>query len=1393
MKSLASYTKNNYNKFANIDESLANNTRIITESQLVQEHGKYLDSAMNKFGLYTYNNLYNQNFIKESNNQVFELTLNEQNAVRDLFIYVCEDYKEQLLQELNIYENLLAGNESILTESLVNEDIVDSIKSVWAKGKEKAAEVVDNIKIKIEAAKTLIHDFANKTIKTVKDMADRAMELLEKFNCTISALFEKMGFDVKKQEASITAIGQELAKDPKKINNNDIYGFKSDVSESFESYARIISEAEEAGDTVNQKKGIKEMIWTAFKQFLIWASVCVVIPGIVCAVFPGTFIALLVPIACKLAWNGYKIYKLWKQWKEIRKNWDNYDTKKKWFTRITICISIIAIAINFDSLIGDSGTILSAFTKSGCDLLGKANLGIQPDVLTRGFAAGVKNIIDGKWPWEDFGKAFKGITDSFAEHIPQADKIIKFTAKAGQSGDEFLSKFEAGEFKTPEEFWDSVKGAGLKLSNVKDNDMVDVAVDGFFEAGKYGNKWSSKALEIAKELGMEEYLDPKQALNKGLNKIFSGQGSIAGFKMPGVLIKKLSDAGCLGNKNIFTILGTTTNVNIAMHVADVVNAATSMLITIPTVEITPENGGFRIRLGEKDSKNNIYEIGEKDIKVEKANTYKQYEEILKHTVGKNKQYIEQLEKALKEENSDDKKQEIKENIDKFKKEFDTIKNEDAYIFYGTKVEQSDAKESFKSLHDFLINEKLAALKSTTSKNEKDDESSNKEIENLFNGKELSDDDKKKVIELLKNKFKNLNDDEFEKLIKDIDNLADKLVNKKNEQTNESLIDESVSDNDILNNLKKLRDYLDNKAMAWEKNDRDTDKEFNVDSGKCKYAGYTQQLFKQIFNTEKKRKYDSNSDVKNNKDDILSDAELNAISYFFKKYILTDITKGFKNLKEAFIGIIELKNWLLEHKDEEISDDVKALYLLIISIFERSEIFKKDVESGKFEKLDFDIDNSTKEEIQQKLDKKVDDVSDKEAKSDFAEIQKKDSKDNDLFTIYKDIITLLLKNDKFKDDVKGDQKDLVKDPDITVEGYVSLTDKLLFEDEESLTDKIKKKFKQLKEYILGKDLDSSDDEENKNDDNSSSDSSSNSDNSSSDSSSNDDNSSNDSSEEDGKENDGKAKPVLMIANNYVVDLADANESGPRKETFTLPYLYENYEFITIEGKLSKENLITMFGKFIQAQTSRLYNYVVMKPCKKKKLSKKYKALDEPTGEREEFGNLTNADITAILNDSKKAREYVTGSTPNITEIAKDEEDIKYKDEKKKKYEEKLKNADEETIKMVKDIDKDAVDDNGKIKQGKISDIATKLSSYKLAQHKAKKTKKSGGFFSKLKNFVKGLFGGNKDEGKKYNKLLSRFDESLNESKFNYDEFIEEMFAEKTFVSFKDYVYEKYNKQ
>ena len=1208
------------------------------------------------------------------------------------------------------------------------------------------------------------------------------MELLEKFNCTISELFEKMGFNPKEQENDINNIAKELAADPKKLKT-DIYGFKSEVSESFESYAQIISEAEKTGDTVNQKQGIKQMIWKGFKQFLIWASVCVVIPGVVCAVFPGTFIALLVPLACKLAWNGYKIYKLWKQWQEIRKNWDNYNKKQKWLTIIGIILSIIALAVNFDSLIGDSGKILSAFTKTGCNLLEKANLGIQPDVLTRGFAAGVKNVMEGKWPWEDFGKAFKGISDSFAEHI-HIDEVTEKISYIGKNAQEIANELPSKPFDDSMKALNWLKEQGMDPSKLDSSGKYTVFLNGHSNASWF------KAIQ--KTVGK---LSHEDIVNGPLRKIFNKAGSIVQCEMTGEQIQKLIKSGIdLGYQNHFSIIGGSVS-ELTHTVSDVVNAATSMLVTIPMVEITPENGGFRIRLGDKESKNNIYEIGEKDIKVEKANTYKQYEEILKHTVGKNKQYIEQLEKALQEEKSDDKKQEIQKNIDKFKDEFNTIKNEDAYIFYGTKVEQLDAKESFKSLHDFLINEKLAALKSTTSKNEKDNDSSNKEIEKLFNGKELSDDDKKKVIELLKNKFKNLNDDEFEKLIKDIDKLADELnSNKEVKETLEYepiLILEGITNKNILNSLDNICKWFRNDLTTTisDKQAAVLDKESGINWKKIADKIGERTLKDAISKIFSKDKF---------KDPKLDKNFINDVSILlYKKYDINydDAAELITSINKLYT-VCSQQNKDIENADKDKNNDItneqKLLYNHIIELLQKIEPLKKafnnkDIDilkSIKIKSEDKEKDEfkNTVEKVKKELkqEKPTEDDKNKSVKDIINNVTNTDEKEdssNDLFVLYKDIITLLLKNDKFKDDIKGDQKNLVKDPDIKVEGYISLTDKLLFEDEESLKDKIKKKFKQLKEYILGKPLNSYDDKDKEN----------NKENKNSDSSSNDNNSSSDSSEK-GKENDGKKIPVLMIANNYIVDLADANDSGPRKETFTLPFLYKNYELITIEGKLSKKNLITMFGKFIKNQTTRLYNFVLLKPCEKKKLSKKYKALNEPTGEREEFGNLSNDDITAILNDSKKAEEYVTGSTPNITEIIKSEEDKEILNKKKNEFKNNLENPDEETVKLVKEIDPNLVDKDGKIKD--INTISDKLSSYYLAKYKADKyrnTKKSkGGLFSKIKNFVKGIFGGNKDDGKKYNNLLNHF-KGLHESLNEYDNFLNECFERMTLS---EYIKSKY---
>ena len=1531
MKSFNSYISQQSNSFNYdinyVNESLENNVRMINEAKLITEHGKDIDNLLYKFKTYTYNNLYNANSLNESDN-TYKLSLNEQQTFRDLMIFICEDYRNKLLEELNIYESLIIDGQLITEGKLFDKvknkskNLVANIKQTWELGKDKVNQAIEALKTKIKEVNELIKDFAQKAISTVKEMAVKLIGLLQKFDCTLADLFSKMGFNTDEEEKSVDEIGQQLASNPDYLKKNDVY-------ESYVNSLNIISEDDstqgqgnqnikDKGETQKQaeKKSTKQMLWESFKQLMIWAGVCVVIPGFVCGLFPGTFIALLVPIVCKLLWNGYKIYKLVKQWKTVRQEWGNYKKSQKIITVIGMIASIVALFFNFKSSFEALGKIWEAFVKSGGDLFANANLGIQPDVLTRAFGALVKMIKEGKFSFKDFGESFKAITDSFAEHIPGVDQVVKQAAKVGKSGQELLDEFEKGGFKGSTQAWkDVLKPASLDPSKVTGDGVYDVVFDGNFKSDE-----AQKLIKWFADNGVK--ITPEDAFNKGLNKINKLAGSVWGAKIPGDVLQKALDSGIkLGHNGWFSILGGM--IDKVIPGEEIINAATSMLFTIPSVEWAPQNnGGFRVRLGGKDDKKNfVYEVAEDGVKKHKVSDYsKEYDKIKSKVAEVNKKFLEDLLKNDKL--SDEEKNTVKEKLEKFNSEYkDKINDKECIVFYGTRVEDENTNESFKSLHDYLINEAInkytiagfidtvstintlickvynvtnindikpdeldEKLKEFYDKNISDwinnikklndelekqnvkwciadgklsldadltdekyksiyklltviahpdkaqnlkntcntlvntaqhiDTSDTDVFTKLFNGDELSEEETSKVTEFLKKKFTKLSDDDIKEIISKISELVNKT---KNEQTNESLIDESVSDNDILNNLKKLKNYLQDKANAWEEKYRDTDKEYGVDSGKHKFAGNVYTLFSQIFKTEKKRKYDAKSDKMNNKDDILSDVELNAVSYFFQQYILTDISKGIHNLKKAFIGIIALKNWLLEHKNEDITNEVKALYLLIISIFERSETFKKDVENGKFEKLNFDIDDSTKEKVQQKLDQKVNDVSDKEAKSDLEEIQSKDSenksndtKDDNLLKIYKAMIKSFAQDDSFKTDVKNHEYELLDGVSIE-ESYKSLKQMFLLEKLEKSD--FRKNLGKLKDYLLkqtralvkkdkGGELQKTDDkhevvlmqpkdviksmgvtyepEEKKSDD------------------------SNVTTGElsggkeikqlpasvsdDDKNKDKKSEnvPVLMLANNYGIDLANATKSGPREDIYALKGIFDSLTFIEIEGGTSIANITKMLGEILHAQTNNLYDDVANKPCIKEKGDKEFKLtndkINKPETERPEFGMLTNQEVTDVLNKPKVADTIIKGKSSVYT-IAKTKEDKDYVADKEAKYTKKLENPDEETVKLVKDAYPDAIDKDGKIKKDyKDKDGKTLpqiFAGYSLAQHKAKDTKKSGGLFSKLVNYVKNkLFGGDKEKGKKVNSALKHLDESLNE----YDNFLEVCFARKTLAEY-----------
>ena len=632
--------------------SITNNTRYtkIDERKLMLEHASDLDNVIYKYSLYA-NNISNHIVNESRYDETF--TLSEQAAANGLLRFVCEEYIESLNNELTLYEHIY--------NDTINEGLGDYFKKAKEvivkaakKGKDWVKDQIEAIQIQIQEIKEFLVQLANDVIKSVKDMTAKMMSLLEKFDCTIKGLFEKINdkvkiFDIEELEKTWTDESKKVA-DQIKANPKEIEKFN--VYDDSENKKDIITEDEEKeGEAVNQtgkdKGRWKQALWQAFKQLAIWAVVCVAIPGVVIAAFPGTFIALLVPLVCKLAWNGYKIVKLWKQFQKVKEEWSSYGKLQKWITVISMAASIVALICNFKSLAESTGPVLKGLYKSGFDLLSKANLGIQPDALQRGFAAVINMLKEGKFSMDDFKASYDAISDSFNQHITEKiTKTVTAVVKKGQDGTEFIkNNFEDKQFKTPQEFWNKVKPSFMNPKDVTDDGMYDVVADGYLKGGAGGNAWSDKAIAIAKQLGEEKSLTPVRGFNDALHSIFSGQGSVTGFKMSGKLLKELSDAGCLGHDNIFGIVGSVANtVSQTTVFQDIVQAATSMLMTIPSVELAPENnGGFRVRLGEKGSKNYVYEVGKDDVRtVEKKDHTKEYEDIKKTIVDNNVEYMKQL-------------------------------------------------------------------------------------------------------------------------------------------------------------------------------------------------------------------------------------------------------------------------------------------------------------------------------------------------------------------------------------------------------------------------------------------------------------------------------------------------------------------------------------------------------------------------------------------------------------------------------------------------------------------------------------------------------------------------------------------------------------------------------
>jgi ASC-1-like (ASCH) protein len=204
--------------------------------------------------------------VNESENDL-TFTESESEALKYVLVSACEDFKETLLEELNICEKLINGEISIdemLQENIYESEAWNKLKSIVQKGAEKVKDNVESIKSKIKEINDFIKGVLNNAIKSVKEMGAKIIEILKKFGCSLNELFKKIGLNEKECEEEFLKNGQAIAQrveDLKKDNVYETLGIQ--IKQDLINEADANAEPNKDSKVVSQEKGKgwKKMLW----------------------------------------------------------------------------------------------------------------------------------------------------------------------------------------------------------------------------------------------------------------------------------------------------------------------------------------------------------------------------------------------------------------------------------------------------------------------------------------------------------------------------------------------------------------------------------------------------------------------------------------------------------------------------------------------------------------------------------------------------------------------------------------------------------------------------------------------------------------------------------------------------------------------------------------------------------------------------------------------------------------------------------------------------------------------------------------------------------------------------------------------------------------------------
>jgi hypothetical protein len=701
MKSLNKYSKNNFS-FINSIQSRIENPMITEEYELVRVHGKYIDSIFEKLDKYTYR-ISNPNYINESDKDVLFI-LEEQIAIRDMFVTISNSYQKSLVNEFCNKYNINLDN-TLITEAFNVSTMTNALSKSLQNAGDAAKAGFEKLKGALSCVAEFLKSVINKAIKTAKDLFAKFTEMMVSFGEKLYSLIDKLtGGEAKSYEKTFYKFTRQIADQESSNKGKNLNTFET-LSNKLNAGEQITEEylaevfpiyEDEYSDAANAKAGKKKKGMSpalqALLQMAAYHLTVTVIPLVITIASGGSlmWLAAFIEDIAAAAWGSVAFYK---QCKHI------YNTlKSREFKERTLFYKIFSILWWLFCLVMSA----SAVAKGVKGLLDKikflAEGGKLAHILPSDHIINWAKKIN-EWAKDWFGKtddlkcldAYKQILEEkeMVQLAKDAQEIQKQKNDAAAKGEDFDIR-KTNEFKKWEQEYgeDAAKYLKEKIVDRKD-----------FTIGKNSNIWdeytklkntldtgdqtliladsTAKSLNGARmEIAQRMNVDPssitlRQVSNTAVYNATNGNYGtswIVSIDAPATAenIEKytelINNAGAEHCTVLSKIVSTTEQV--LVPVKSLIGQHIPFAGLMPIVQKSMKRGGFKMRLGSGRTKGHIYLIPDEDFVRGIP-----YSKFVNEYMDKNPKAIKEMQKYFNQNlEQANKAKELLENKDKLSKE-----------------------------------------------------------------------------------------------------------------------------------------------------------------------------------------------------------------------------------------------------------------------------------------------------------------------------------------------------------------------------------------------------------------------------------------------------------------------------------------------------------------------------------------------------------------------------------------------------------------------------------------------------------------------------------------------------------------------------------------------------